>query len=363
MTRGFSTYLDVLRFGAAVVVLMSHYGYERMSDGRWLWIRELNLGSDAVIVFFVLSGFVIAHVAARPEAAMGRFAFDRLPRLVSVALPALLLGFALDRFGTAVAPEAYASWFYTPLSLGEMLARGLSFTNEWAGMETRLGTNGPFWSLSYEAAYYALFAVAFFMSGFRRAVLLALGAWLVGLNILVLLPVWLMGVGLHHIMKRELSISRTLAMALAVLPVGIYAVSLAVGLPAQLYAVTADIDAAMVLRFSNEPLWNYYLGVLVSLHLLGVAGLLKSDQDLPMSLEIKWLAGASFSIYLIHYPLLQTLSVLPLGGLEGWSREAVVLGITFLSCFAFASLFERPLVMWRDVARGVMRPTSLLNRT
>ncbi len=72
MNRGFSTYLDLLRFGAAVVVLMSHYGYERMSGGRWLWIRDLNLGSDAVIVFFVLSGFVIAHVAARPEAAMGR---------------------------------------------------------------------------------------------------------------------------------------------------------------------------------------------------------------------------------------------------------------------------------------------------
>ena len=223
MTRGFSTYLDLLRFGAAVVVLLSHFGYERISDGRWLWVRDLNLGSDAVIIFFVLSGYVIAHVAARPSSTMGRFAFDRVTRLVSVALPALLLGFALDRFGASIAPESYAGWFYNPLALSELLARGLSFTNEWGGMETRLGTNGPFWSLSYEAAYYALFAIAFFMTGARRMLLLILSCFLIGVNILILLPVWLMGVGLQRIMSGQFSVSRPLALFLAIAPIIAYA--------------------------------------------------------------------------------------------------------------------------------------------
>ncbi|KPQ22409.1 MAG: two component transcriptional regulator, LuxR family, partial [Porphyrobacter sp. HL-46] len=80
--------------------LLSHAGYPRFTEGRWLWVRELNFGSDAVIVFFVLSGLVIAHVAQEKPGGIGRFAFDRATRLMSVALPALVLGFALDRLGT-----------------------------------------------------------------------------------------------------------------------------------------------------------------------------------------------------------------------------------------------------------------------
>ena len=165
MSRGFSLYLDILRFWAAFVVLMSHLAYPRFSEGRWLWIRELNLGSDAVVVFFVLSGLVIAHVAQAQPTQARRFVFHRATRLISVALPALVVGFALDMLGAFRAPELYAGWFYNPLSLWEALVRGLSFSNEWRGIEVRLGTNGPFWSLSYEASYYALFAIAFFKRG------------------------------------------------------------------------------------------------------------------------------------------------------------------------------------------------------
>nr|WP_309503487.1 hypothetical protein [uncultured Roseovarius sp.] len=73
MTAGFSTYLNLLRFGAAFIVLMSHFSYARYSGGRWLWIREFNFGSDAVVVFFVLSGLVIALVADRKRTGMGGF--------------------------------------------------------------------------------------------------------------------------------------------------------------------------------------------------------------------------------------------------------------------------------------------------
>jgi len=230
-------------------------------------------------------------------------------------------------------------------------------------METRLGTNGPFWSLSYEAAYYALFAIAFFMRGVRRIGLLALGAWLVGVNILILLPVWLMGVALHRMLQGQVRLSPSAALGLTILPVAIYVWALGSDLPSQLYAVTAKIDASIGLRFSNEPLWNYPLGLLACAHLFGVSALFKAGQTLPQEPLIKWLAGASFSLYLIHYPLLQLLSTLPLGGIDGWTRDGVVLAITFLACFAFATLFERPLKLWRDVARGLVLPVTALKRS
>lgn len=350
MNKGFSAYLDLMRFGAAVIVLLSHYGYERISEGRWLWIRELNLGSDAVIVFFVLSGFVIAFVAARSDASMGGFAFDRLTRLITVALPALLLGYVLDRYGAFVAPDVYAQWFYNPIPLSEQLLRGLSFTNEWSGMATRLGTNGPFWSLSYEAAYYALFAVAFFLNGPKRVALLLLIGWLVGLNILLLLPVWLMGVALHR-MNTNSAFPEGAKYAFAIAPVFVYALAQASDWQGKLFAVTEPFDRMLDLRFSDEVLWSLLLGVLVTMHLRGMFRVFAEGRALPFERAIRWLAGASFSIYLVHYPVLQLLSVLDIGGLEGWLRDVVVLAITFAVCFAFAVLFERPLNLWRGLVR------------
>src|SRR6056297_1538081 len=212
MGRGFSIYLDCLRFGAALIVMLSHFAYPRFSEGRWLWVRELNLGSDAVIVFFVLSGLVIAHAVTVKQGGMARFVFDRATRLLSVALPALVIGFVLDRIGARLAPQLYDGWQYNALPLWEILLRGLSFSNEWGGMATRLGTNGPFWSLSYEAAFYALFAVAFYTQGPRRLALLLAGGLLFGLNILLLMPAWLMGVWLYRRIKDDAGLNRAAAL-------------------------------------------------------------------------------------------------------------------------------------------------------
>ncbi|WP_370400594.1 acyltransferase family protein [Sulfitobacter sp. JB4-11] len=346
MNRGFSNYLDVLRFGAAFVVLISHFAYPRFTEGRYLWVRELNLGSDAVVLFFVLSGLVIAFVAQTKDHAGRQFAFNRATRLLSVALPALLLGYLLDRMGMALFPDFYDSPFYAPLPLAEQLARGLSFTNEWGGLEARLGTNGPYWSLSYEVAYYALFAVAWYLTGALRAVLLVLGVWLVGLNILLLMPAWLMGVWVWRCLDRGLlPQQRLIPLLVWGLPL-VYAGALVLGLPEALRGVTAMALPAEVvdgLRFSDEFLWNNLLAVCVALHLLGVAALTRRRAARPSGRLIPWLAGGSFSLYLFHYPLLQFLGpALPDSGVTVVD-DALLLGLVALTCYAFAGVFERTL--------------------
>ena len=60
------------------------------------------------------------------------------------------------------------------------------------------GVDSPVWSLSYEAAYYALFAIAIFTRGNRRIVLMAICCLIFGTAMLWLLPVWLAGVGLQR---------------------------------------------------------------------------------------------------------------------------------------------------------------------
>jgi peptidoglycan/LPS O-acetylase OafA/YrhL len=348
MGPGLSTYLNVLRFGAAMVVFWSHFAYPRFSDGTWLWVRELNLGSDAVVLFFVLSGFVIALTSERKDATLGRFAFARATRIYSVAIPTLILGWGLDQWGSSLAPSQYFAPYYAPLPLWETLLRGLSFSSEWPGFTARLGSNGPYWSLSYEVAYYALFGVAFYLSGLRRAALLVAGVALFGLNILLLMPAWLMGVWLYHRLKNGALVQGPRAALLAIAPVVIYALALKINLADILYAEFQPRPGGLPLRFSNEYLWNGLIGILVTVHLTGMAGVLRDRSLARFKRPVAWLAGASFSIYLVHYPLLQFLHA----ALPGVSY-AGLFGLTFLLCLVFAQVFERPLDLWRRTLRGL----------
>src|SRR4030095_922972 len=59
MKRGLSLYLDVVRVSAALAVVVTHLAYPELSGGMLAPWRLV--GNDAVMVFFVLSGFVIAY--------------------------------------------------------------------------------------------------------------------------------------------------------------------------------------------------------------------------------------------------------------------------------------------------------------
>ncbi|TLM76966.1 acyltransferase family protein [Microbulbifer harenosus] len=354
ISTGLSVYLHYLRFTAALIVLLSHFGYPRFSEGRWAWVRDFNLGSDAVIVFFVLSGLLIAHAADRTSGSLKQFSFDRITRLISVALPALILGFALDRLGAYISPEGYDFWYYNPLSLPETLLRGLTFSNEWTGMVTRMGTNGPYWSLSYEAAYYALFAVSLYLRGTRRVLLLTAGTLIFGPNVLLLMPTWLMGVALYAFIKNGNTIGRNASLGLSIGTAVIYLAALAASLPATLREYTDPLHPYFDLRFSDEPLWNNFLGLLVTLHLMGVAGLTRNYQPTKLSRSVSaWLSGGSFSLYLVHFPVMQLLCVLFLPQYSSWTSDAILLLITIATCYLFAGAFERPLERWRTICRSL----------
>nr|WP_309504573.1 hypothetical protein [uncultured Roseovarius sp.] len=269
----------------------------------------------------------------------------------SVALPALLIGFVLDRIGGRITPAAYEGWFYQPLPLWEQMLWGLSFSNEWGGMATRFGTNGPYWSLSYEAAFYALFAIGFYLRGARRVALLLLAIWVFGLNIMLLMPAWLMGVALYHRLRGGGLPQGHGALALAVLPVLAYAAALALHLPDTLALLTEPLDDAVKLRFSDEPIWNALLGLLVVVHLAGMAGLLGDGSLARTAPRAAWAAGGSFSLYLMHYPALHFFGgTLPKSGVATLDEAALLVAV-LVFCGLFAQLFERPLPRMRASLR------------
>ncbi|GAA6179810.1 hypothetical protein NBRC116594_12480 [Shimia sp. NS0008-38b] len=355
MSRGVSIWLDVLRVVATFVVVLSHWAYPRFTGTNYAFLRDWNVGSDAVILFFVMSGCVIAYAADRDQTA-GQFAFNRMTRLMTVMVPALILTLAFDAIGTRIDSNAYPHGFYQELPLGEFLLRGLSFSNEWSAFErVRLGTNGPLWSLSYEAAYYALFGIALFMKGAARIALLLAVCLVVGVNVLILMPAWLLGVALWRRLRNgnALSLSRPTGWALAIGGPALYLFGQIAGLPELLAAQTAtalDVaDARMVLGFSDEFLWNGLIGLCAVAHVAGVAVL--NPKTVPATKAIRWLAGATFSIYVTHYPALHLLdATLP----EIWARDLVLLLGAVVVGLVFAHFFERPVTQFRTWFKRVL---------
>jgi peptidoglycan/LPS O-acetylase OafA/YrhL len=103
MNPGFSLYLDLLRALAAVAVYIFHAQYFAGKAVPFVG----QFGSEAVIVFFVLSGLLISYARKKHEDIQD-FMVARCARLWSVCLPALALAIISDTIGQYLSLDAYS---------------------------------------------------------------------------------------------------------------------------------------------------------------------------------------------------------------------------------------------------------------
>jgi peptidoglycan/LPS O-acetylase OafA/YrhL len=352
LNRPTSLYLDLVRFLAAVVVLLTHLAYARFSGGMLTPLRAY--GNDAVMVFFVLSGYVIAHTAATRDRELPTFALNRCARLFSVALPAIVITIVLDRIGLATKPELYTPAVFQESEPLVRVLTAATFTNELWFWSVRLFSNGPYWSLGYEFWYYALFAAAWYLRGARRAVVLILVAALIGPKILLLLPVWLLGLVVHRVNTTN-PVGPRLGAVLWLGSIAAYAAFRGIDGPGHLLAWSTRQfgETYGTLRWSNEYLSSFVIGPLVALNFVGFHGCSAwfARALEPVAPLIRDWAGYTFSIYLFHLPLLQCLAAsLPF---DPKSRVSVVLlfASTLLGCRLFGLASEKQ----KDRAREWLR--------
>ncbi|NQY14220.1 MAG: acyltransferase [Henriciella sp.] len=351
MGRWFSLYLDGLRLLGALMVLFAHWAFPRFTGSDHMWMRHHDLGGDGVVIFFVLSGLLIAYTAEkRRDEGISLFAADRLSRLWSVALPALVFCYALDVIGHAIGPDIYAIFGYQGGISWQSLVTGATFTNELWFVSAQPGSNGPYWSLGYAAWYYAIFAAFFFAPKAWRWGWVALLALIAGPKIWLLAPSWLFGVWIWRAIAsgRLESLSKLTAWTMAVAPVALYFMLHAQSFHWQLHAQTEMLlgaDVMGMLRHSDTFAWSFILGILTSLHILGVAALLQSREvsDSPIAGEtsIRWLAGGSFALYLVHFPVMHFMAAILPGGVEAVWRQAAVLIAPCVIAYLFAEITER----------------------
>jgi peptidoglycan/LPS O-acetylase OafA/YrhL len=196
MNRGLSCYLDLVRSVAAIAVFLSHlllnYGCYDAGCGVAGTLFPMHAGHSAVVIFFVLSGYVITYVASARERNFRDYALSRCARIYSVAIPVLILVALTDVSFMAVGRSAELP-MYQYMSLWKYLPLALTFTTDHWSLGMNALSHGGWWSISYEVWFYIFFAALFFPSGWKRWPAMAFVAALMGPKLLLLLPCWLMG--------------------------------------------------------------------------------------------------------------------------------------------------------------------------
>jgi len=345
LTPAFSLYLDLVRVSSAAAVVAAHFAYTgAVAPGAWGVASEM--GREAVIVFFVLSGFVIAASTSQRRPDGRAYALSRLARLYSVALPVLLLAFAAGAvfrlLDVPVPTAAYAldkPQLYIPFHL-------LFLGQNWTLTEAPPFMI-PYWSLCYEAWYYLLFGLACYLRGKRRVLFVAVALALMGYKMWLLLPVWLAGAWLYHAGGKPWlpPPAARLGWLASLLAFGLYA---GLGLEAPLRALgsAAWPFAALPLGSADRFLADYLVCAIVLANFACArdahfGGLLR------LAAPIRLLASHTFTLYLSHMLVIRCwLALYPHRRDSGADLLALLLAIV-AATILLGGVTERRLPAWR----------------
>jgi len=333
-------YVYVIRLGAATLVFLSHIGVRAVSGG-FLWQLHAY-GTVAVVIFFVLSGYVVAFATDRPGVTGQDYIVARLSRMYSVALPAIALAVLLFELSAGVLPkELVAGWDIGTLSLHAMASA--LFLNHACGLWLEPPLDIPYWSLSFEMAFYILFGLWRFSGPGWRITGVVLTAALFGPRIVAMFPMWLLGLGCYHF-SQSFSVGRRVGWLLAV---GSAAAILALAVPR--YGTGIFIGASGMMEHSPAQIAEDYLVAgLFALHIVGFAAIASDFAWITrFRRAIRWSAGATFSVYLFHHLILLVLGAWLPWPKTSWAfRAALILG-TVIIVLALAEITERRRQIWR----------------
>lgn len=256
-----------------------------------------DIGHECVIIFFVLSGYVISFATLSKPEELKHYIIARLARLYSVLVPAILLTEALRYFGGRMNAALYAQY-----DRGHELMRAVLsffFLQESWFLSASPPTNGPMWSLGYEFWYYVLFGILVFVRPMRLKAMTALIALaIMGFKLLLLFPIWILGAGCFAAGQRvRLRPSLARWGFLGSLMLGAWLMTSGWRFPA-----TFDLKR---LAYSSFFVSDFALGIAVSMTIFFFAqGFCNLDVPKRVEKGVRSVADMTFSLYLYHFPIL-----------------------------------------------------------
>lgn len=309
ISEGLSDFLNGSRWVAAILVAFNHLrsllfvNFEHV-EYPGIIVKGFYFlsafGHEAVLVFFVMSGFLVGGgVIARLENSKFdgyQYAIDRVSRLYAVYFLALLLTYTLDYAGMRFFSDAgyYDGSLQTVIGAiggdyseqhGWLVFLGNLFMTQTILVPT-FGSNGPLWSLANESWYYIAGPLLFLLIWGKHSVRVKLFAaiFLICLYLFIPLPikigflVWLMGSAFVFMRFGH----RCLAWLGVLLMLGVMVV----------YKIDGLVPGLL------HPF------LLTFVFVLWMLGFNKINQKLPMSALNRYFADFSYSIYLLHFPIM-----------------------------------------------------------
>jgi peptidoglycan/LPS O-acetylase OafA/YrhL len=200
LSSGESFLMDIVRFLAALWVMLMH--------GYAIWFpsnsqKAFHFGHAAVIIFFVLSGYVISYTSIKKNRGLKEYFVARFSRLYSILIPSLLITSGIEIYIFNFYPL-----YYHEINRGWPLLRYIFsgvFINEIWFFSSAPPLNAPLWSLSFEFWYYVVYAFIFFVRPLKVSIALTLIAiFIAGPKILSMMPIWLLGVWAYRFKKMDI---------------------------------------------------------------------------------------------------------------------------------------------------------------
>jgi peptidoglycan/LPS O-acetylase OafA/YrhL len=339
LSGSLSVYIDLLRIVAAIAVFMDHAGNLLFPYVKHRLI--LQQGNDAVAVFFVLSGFVIFYSTSGERRDLRSYFVARSSRIYSVALLALAITVIADVIGMSQDPAVYTNAkIYRPETIIDAV-RYLTFTNEIWFSQILFGTDGPYWSLSFEVSYYVFFAAICFLSGKVRLITILLWFLICGPKIALYLPLWWLGViACKYSLRPRDPLPRAVAIGGLIGSVAGYLfVSAWLSPIAVPMFFMFDLPGLEIASFLNFML----IGLLVCINIICFDAVAGDRAFWPAGIEhgIKWLAGATFTLYLVHQPLMAMMAALRPNSSAHFIAGAICCLAVLLMALVLAEFGER----------------------
>nr|MCS3815438.1 peptidoglycan/LPS O-acetylase OafA/YrhL [Mucilaginibacter sp. X4EP1] len=317
-----------------------------------------GLGHQAVIVFFVLSGYLIAGSILsqinRGIFDIKGYAINRISRLYIVLIVALPLTVLLDHIGIYYDNIGLYTGKVQAATLGFSIASRLSFKyflSSFFMLQTivlpPLGSNSSLWSLSNEFWYYILFPCVvlslFFIKGKKRYSLIYLSALilltlLLPIHIELYFLIWLLGLIPFYINLKKSFYKAFFIVALFVW--------LLIKKAAHINDFLYDFVLALIVAFCLASFTDYYQ--------LTDKGLLKLNEKL---------SSFSYSTYLVHFPVimisltlinhyvLEAIWIEP--GVIGYLIFTVVFLLVVITSYIVATFTEFKTPQFRDFLKRI----------
>jgi peptidoglycan/LPS O-acetylase OafA/YrhL len=286
--------LQALRVGAAALVLVCHTIY--VASGNNVAPFQIWLGRSGVMLFFAISGFVIALQRNKPVV-------DFIKHRALRIYPAYWIALALE------AAIFAALGIPVGVSIDELLL--------YPAMPERLVTAIPYWTLVFEVTFYLVAALLFSMRLTDRRLTIIAAVWIIAIN----------AIGPSALNEAGFCLpgaSILMSPAMQVLPLGLICginfVRLQRSSRVLLIATAAVAFAASFFLPDLSHAFVLALGI-------GSASLILAVADCAVPAMLRRLGDASYGIYLIHFPVLVALS--PAAGLLGLTAIASVCGTLY----------------------------------